>query len=262
VTRALVNIVALLLLAVLGWRVREVARTARTIPETWEEQQKARRAVLWQQLVFLLVLLVLAFWYWQGSTVPLGKGTKINLYCFAPNPVGGVPLEVPWFGALGAILLSLQGVFDHREDWDVTHHAWHLARPIVGALVGVVGFYLFVVAITATGSNVRVPGVTTTTTIATPTPSSAKAGPAAAATTADTTFPTSRRCTTLRGPIKPPHPLAPEPKDYIYLALAFILGYREQSFRALVAKVADVVLNPGESRGDEAPTPRPRRGRR
>jgi hypothetical protein len=269
-------------LALLGWWVWRAARTARTNPDLlyptdspddrrqrWEAKERARRAVLWLQLSFLLVLLALAFWYWQASTVPLGTSVKVNLYCFAPNPAGGVPLEVPWFGALGAVMLSLQGVFQHRgDDWDVTHHAWHVGRPIVGALVGVVGFYLFVVAITATGSDVRVPGMTTTTTTAT----TVTTKPATAATKPGTTgadandekYATSRRCETLRGDLvrdknhrpvmddhgrtlhRTPDPKPPQPKDYVYFAVAFVLGYREETFRSLVKRLVDVVLTPPE----------------
>ena len=36
------------------------------------------------------------------------------------DPIAGVlPLGVPWFGALGAVTLSLYGVFDHNR---VGHH--------------------------------------------------------------------------------------------------------------------------------------------
>lgn len=48
----------------------------------------------------------------------------MNLYCLMPNPVGGVPLEIVWFGALGGVLLSLQGVFRHVSDWNVHYHTW------------------------------------------------------------------------------------------------------------------------------------------
>jgi hypothetical protein len=34
---------------------------------------------------------------------------------------GPVPFLVPWFGAVGAVLLSLKGVFDHRYDWDIEY---------------------------------------------------------------------------------------------------------------------------------------------
>jgi len=29
-----------------------------------------------------------------------------------------VPVGVPWFGAVGAVLISLTGVFAHEHDWD------------------------------------------------------------------------------------------------------------------------------------------------
>jgi len=38
---------------------------------------------------------------------------KRQLLFFLPNSFGPVPVGVPWFGALGAVLISLTGVFEH-----------------------------------------------------------------------------------------------------------------------------------------------------
>ena len=115
------------------------------LSETVGQHALARTGVLVLQLLYLLLLFVLALWYWQGSAVVLPP--KVNLYCFVPNPVGGVPLEIVWFGALGGVLLSLQGVFRHVSDWNVRYHPWHVARPFVGAGVAVIAYFLLVVTI-------------------------------------------------------------------------------------------------------------------
>lgn len=68
------------------------------------------------------------------------------------NPIGGVlPVAVPWFGALGAVLVSLKGVFDHsslnvvKKSWDPAYNYWHIARPLIGAIFGTVSYFFFLV---------------------------------------------------------------------------------------------------------------------
>jgi hypothetical protein len=63
-----------------------------------------------------------------------------------PSRMGDiVPLAIPWFGALGAVLISIYGVFDHNADseWDPTYDYWHLFRPFVGAVLGTVAYLIF-----------------------------------------------------------------------------------------------------------------------
>ncbi|WP_298384506.1 hypothetical protein [Ferrimicrobium sp.] len=73
---------------------------------------------------------------------------------FLPDPVGAVPLAVPWWGALGGVTISLTGIFRNAKDWDKSYEHWHIARPFLGAVVGSVGFLVFIVVIRATGTNV------------------------------------------------------------------------------------------------------------
>ena len=283
--RWLSNVVLVLLSGVLVWLIWRAARFSRVEPVVWEQYERARRSVLWLQLTFLLVLVIMAFWYWQGSTVPIGVSTELNLYCWTPSPVGGVSVEIPWFGAVGAVLLSLEGVFSHRgKDWDVSFHAWHIARPVVGAVVGMVGFYLFVAALNATGSELRIPGseratrattttpsqtsattsTTTTTLAAGDTASPPDTGPGSAAGSVDAgtaeRFASTRKCgKSLSGPPPDNQPTSPNQNDFLYFALAFILGYRENSFRELVRRLADTILRPpeGDSGGGGKPKPPP-----
>ncbi|MDX6717784.1 MAG: hypothetical protein QOJ63_38 [Solirubrobacteraceae bacterium] len=109
-----------------------------------------------------------------------------------PSRLGPLPVEVPWFGALGGALISLTGMFEHRSSWDHSYKYWHYSRPLVGAIIGSLGALLiFVLSDTAS---------------------------AGAATTTVTAF------------------------DVI----AFLVGYREESFRELIKRVTDLLLKPGE----------------
>ncbi len=115
------------------------------------------------------------------------------------DPIGGlIPIGVPWFGALGAVVISMYGVFDHNHEWNTKWNYWHLARPFVGAIFGVVAFMIFVGLINATGTDAQV------------TPSK----------------------TTPTGGIA-------------YLVLAFVVGFREETFRLLVKRAVDILLGPG-----------------
>lgn len=206
-------------------------------------QEAARLSVLVLQLVYLTLLFAVAAWYWQGSRLTVEP--KINLYCLLPNPVGGVPLEIVWFGALGGVLLSLQGVFRHVSDWNVRYHPWHVARPFVGAAVAVIAYFLLIVTIRASGTSPNIPGPDAGPT----TTSSAPAGEVTTTTRpADDPYDPrqTRRCTSLSGPRPPGRPVAPDDTSYIYYAIAFIVGFREETFRRLLRRVTDVILTPGD----------------
>lgn len=116
------------------------------------------------------------------------------------DPIGGiVPIGVPWFGALGAVVISIYGVFDHNHEWDTKWNYWHAARPFVGAIFGTVAFLIFVGLINATGSDPVIKASTTT---------------------ASTS-------------------------SVAYLVLAFVVGFREETFRMLIKRAVDILLGPG-----------------
>ena len=114
---------------------------------------------------------------------------------FVPDSFGPVPLGVPWFGALGAVLISLTGVFDHEHDWNDGFWPWHLARPLIGVGLGVVSVLILKAGILAVGSA------------------------------------------------PPPQP-ASIPSNLLYYLIAFLVGYREETFREMIKRLVDVVLAP------------------
>jgi hypothetical protein len=75
--------------------------------------------------------------------------------------IGSVPIGVPWFGALGAVLISLTGVFEHYVDWLPSYRFWHWSRPLIGAAVGIVSVLIFQAGILAVGENVKPSGTST-----------------------------------------------------------------------------------------------------
>lgn len=154
----------------------------------------SRGAVFAIEIVYLVMLVGLALAYFMSAAF---RG-------WLPASLGPVPLAVPWWGALGAVLISLSGVFDHRRDWEPGHAYWHYSRIVVGAMLAVVAVIVFIAGILATGSD------------------------AATATNAPTG--------------------GSDQKELLYYVLAFVVGYREESFRTLVKRVADVVLTPAEPR--------------
>jgi IPT/TIG domain len=116
---------------------------------------------------------------------------------------GPVPFLVPWFGAVGAVMLSLQGVFDHRDDWNRKYGYWHWARPFIGGVVATVGVLILQSGILAVGGEL----------------------PSASGTQTA--------------------------KNLLYFIVAFIVGFREDVFRSLIQRVADVLIKPA----DAAPKP-------
>ncbi len=121
-----------------------------------------------------------------------------------PLLLGGIlPAAVPWFGALGAVTISMEGVFLWNQQWDSKFNFWHIGRPLFGAVLGIVAFFIFVVIVSASGTPPKF------------LESGGASGTAAA-------------------------------KDYIvFYVVAFLVGYREETFRELIKRATDLILKPG-----------------
>jgi hypothetical protein len=149
-----------------------------------------RSAIFVIALVYFLLLLVLALLFFL----------KRSHLFFLPASFGSVPVGVPWFGALGAVLISLTGVFEHEHDWDTDYWPWHVARPFVGIGLGVVSVLIFQAGILSVNSSL---------------------------------------------PSQPNNISG----NLLYYLIAFLVGYREETFRELIKRLVDVVLSPGGGDG-------------
>lgn len=127
--------------------------------------------------------------------------------------VADVPVEMAWFGAVGAAAVSLQGLFKHRGTrWSPEYNLWHLGRPYLGAVFGFVSYMMLrVLADVATPNEQPLP------------------------------------------------PWVDGVEAFPYRVLAFLVGYREETFRELLKRVVDVILGPGGPRYDATRTNRPER---
>ncbi len=99
-----------------------------------------RTLIFWLELGYLAALGTLAILYFTNVITPR-------------RLLGPMPVAVPWFGALGGVVISLTGVFDHAYDWDPAQRLWHVSRPFLGATVGVVSVLLLQAGILAAGVN-------------------------------------------------------------------------------------------------------------
>ena len=69
---------------------------------------------------------------------------------FAP-----LAIQSMWFGALGGVIISLKGIYDHStgpDGWDTSFNLWHLGRPVSGAVAGLMTVVLLQV-VNANGSD-------------------------------------------------------------------------------------------------------------
>jgi hypothetical protein len=108
-------------------------------------------------------------------------------------PLGPLPIQIAWFGATGAVLAGIGGIYFHNQNWNHSYDYWHYSRPLVGAVVGGVGCLLFYVSITLGSTK----GVT--------------------------------------------------PNTATFDAVAFILGYADDAFRSLIAKLTQLLFAPGKA---------------
>lgn len=143
--------------------------------------------ILLVEVFYLLVLLAVGLIYFIPSLQ--------HFQHFLPN-FGTLSVGVPWFGALGAVIISLSGIVDHRKDWDPSLAFWHFTRPLIGASLAIISVLIFQAGILAVAS--------------TPIPQNGVSAP-----------------------------------NLLYYLIAFVVGYREEVFRDLIKRLADVILTPG-----------------
>ena len=156
-----------------------------------------RRFVVFVEVLYLLILFAAALIYLTDL--------RDVLHLSLPASLGSLPVGVPWFGALGAVMISLTGAFDHRADWDPRWNLWHFTRPLIGMTLAIISCLIFEAGILAVGPNASSHIVN----------ASSPASPSPAA-----------------------------PSYLLYYLIAFVVGYRESVFRELIKRVADVILTP------------------
>ncbi|MFZ0168072.1 MAG: hypothetical protein WAL64_01465 [Candidatus Dormiibacterota bacterium] len=67
------------------------------------------------------------------------------LHSHVPGYLGTIPSGVVWFGATGAVMASLYGIFVHNQHWDPSYTYWHYCRPLFGAVTGSIGALIYLV---------------------------------------------------------------------------------------------------------------------
>jgi hypothetical protein len=145
----------------------------------------SRVQVFWLEMTYLGLLALFALLYLAGG-VPAWMTGSI-LY---------VPAGVLFFGAVGGVTISLNGVFTHMSDWDPRYGLWHTARPFVGATAAFVAVLIFHAGVLSIGATAPASGGATDN----------------------------------------------PPKYVLYYVVAFVVGYRESTFRELIGRAADLVL--------------------
>jgi len=198
-----------------------------------------RKGAFFLALGYLIVILALGLIFF----------VKPNFLSFLPNSFGPVPVGVPWFGALGAVLISLTGVFEHEHDWDVSYWPWHVARPLVGVALGVVSVLILQAGVLSVGFAPTQPGPTPTPTpVSTPSPTPTPQPTSTQPVSTPTPQPTSTQ------PVSTPQtPPTLSSKNLLYYLVAFLVGYREETFRELIKRLVDIILAPGNVKA-AAPT--------
>lgn len=67
-----------------------------------------------------------------------------------------IPTLVIWFGTLGGVIDSLQGIFANNKKWNHGFTIWHVFSGILGAVYGLTS-YLFLLVIVTAGGGAKPP---------------------------------------------------------------------------------------------------------
>ena len=101
---------------------------------TCKPRGRMRREIAWWPVSYLILLLIVPLAYgWLGAHHRLPN--------YLSHPLAPMPLTIVWFGTLGGVLISLQGIFFHNADWNESYELWHRFSGIVGASYAIFGYY-------------------------------------------------------------------------------------------------------------------------
>jgi hypothetical protein len=124
----------------------------------------------------------------------------------------------PWVilgGALGGSTISVVGVSRHAHEWDGARYAFfHLARPLLGLITGCVSVLILIFVINGFSGGTNAAGASAVT-------------------------------------LDPSKPFSAAGHAFMFV-IAFVVGYREDSFRELVKRVADLMLTKSTENSDSA----------
>jgi hypothetical protein len=84
-------------------------------------------------IAYLIVLIAMFVAYATSPTLRRSLPTR-----FGPLPSG-----VAWFGAVGAVIASLKGIFGYNRTWKMSFNYWHYSRPLIGAVTGSIGALIY-----------------------------------------------------------------------------------------------------------------------
>jgi len=125
---------------------------------TDKEFQRLKKAclemprIIFPLAVFYLIALLAVF-----ATYILVPGFRTHI----PASLGPIPSGVVWFGATGAVMASLYGIFVHNRNWNASYNYWHYCRPFFGAVTGSVGALVYLVLLhLGSASSVKVDPLT------------------------------------------------------------------------------------------------------
>ena len=89
------------------------------------------------ELSYLVALIVLFIVYVTSPTVRHGF----------PVSFGPLPMAIVWFGATGAVVAGMRGIFINNATWDERYNYWYYSRPVYGAVTGSIGALVYWVSI-------------------------------------------------------------------------------------------------------------------
>lgn len=101
---------------------------------------KVRRWLFIYEVLVLIALLSVAYVYIKTNAFHGG----------IPRTLQGPILYCAWFGALGAVTISLKGIYDHpplnekgEGNWGGKWPLWYIGRPFSGIVAGLMTLVLF-----------------------------------------------------------------------------------------------------------------------
>lgn len=134
-----------------AWVRRPARAVASTVGYCWNEiTLTRRRMIFFYDLAQIALLAFIAFLYVNTAHFThFGRSIAFLRFLSFPERYH-LLFTCMWMGAMGGVMISLKGVYEHShslDPWKNSYNLWHIGRPISGAIAGVIVALLYLLIV-------------------------------------------------------------------------------------------------------------------
>jgi hypothetical protein len=133
------------------WVTAPAAAVRSAVSDCWNQITLSRRRMIFFYDMAQIALLALIAFLYVNTAHFTHFGRSIAFLRFVSFPEKyHLLFACMWMGALGGVVISLKGVYEHShalDPWKNSYNLWHIGRPVSGAISGLIVALLYLLLV-------------------------------------------------------------------------------------------------------------------